>query len=207
VVVKRFAFLAAGLAGLLTSGAALAQAAPATAQRPGPPEVKEIGDWSVRCFPVDSPSPCDMYEELDNKKSHQRVLSVSIAYVPHMDRHAIQISVPLGVALQKGLVIQSDSYTSPALHYRQCDRSGCFVQMMIDNAAIESLAKSGPDAKVKVVADGGKPFDLRFSLNGFAAAHDSMVAQAKAKAKAPKPAAATPATAPATIDASAPAVK
>jgi invasion protein IalB len=204
MVVKRLHFPVAALAGLLLSaGAAWAQGAPAAAQRPGTPEVKQIGDWSVRCFPIDSPSPCDMYEELDNKQSHQRVLSVSIAYVPHLDRHAIQISVPLGVAIQKGVVIQTDNYTSAPLHYRQCDRSGCFVQMMIDNSAIDSLAKSGPEAKIKIVADGGKPFDLRFSLNGFVAAHDSMVTQAKAKAKAPKPAPAAPAS----IDASAPAVK
>jgi len=177
------ACLIGGLAALLLATAAPAQTAP------GRPDVKEIGDWSVRCFPMDSPSPCDMYEELDNKDSHQRVLSVSLAYIPKMDRHAIQISVPLGVALAKGLVIQTDNFTSAALHYRRCDRQGCYVEMVLDNASVESLAKSGANARVRIVADGGKPFDLRFSLNGFAAAHDAMAAQAREKAKDAKPAA------------------
>ena len=71
---------------------------------------------------------------------------------------------------------------------------------VIDNAAIESLAKSGPDGKVRVFADSGKAYDLKFSLKGFAAAHDDMVEQAKAKAtKAPAAAPAAPAApAPAT---------
>ena len=101
-----------------------------------------------------------MYEELDDKNSHQRVLSLSLAYIPRMDRHAIQISVPLGVALQNGLVIQTDNFTSTALHFRRCDRQGCYVEMVLDNASIDSLSKSGPDGKIKIVADGGKPFDL-----------------------------------------------
>ena len=37
------------------------------------------------------------------------------------------------------------------------------------------LAKSGPDAKVNIVADNGKTYALNFSLKGFAAAHDDMV--------------------------------
>jgi invasion protein IalB len=184
------ATLAALFAGLLLgSGAALAQgSAP-----PAAPDVKQIGDWSVRCFPIESASPCDMYQETDEKDSHQRVLAVSLAYIPHLDRHAVQISVPLGVALQKGLVIQTDNFTSAVMHFRRCDRQGCYVEMMLDNAAITALTKSGPDAKMKIVADGGKPFDLRFSLKGFAAAHDSMTQLAKQKAKTPP---ATPPAAP-----------
>lgn len=200
--------IGAGFGLALACGAALAQGTPdaapqsATAQTPSkPPETKTIGDWIVRCFPIQSPSPCDMFQELVDQRTKQRVLSFSIAYVPNLNRHGMQITVPLEVGLQKGVTISSDSYTSPSFRYRYCDRGGCYVQTVIDNAAIESLAKSGPDGKVRVFADGGKAYDLKFSLKGFAAAHDDMVEQAKAKAtKAPAaPAAAAPATpAPAT---------
>ncbi len=178
---------------MAASGAALAQApaAPAAQAAPsGPPEVKNIGDWIVRCFPINSPSPCDMFQEQDAKETRQRVVSVSIAFIPNLDRHAIQIAVPLEVSLPKGLVIQTDSFTSKALPFRRCDRMGCYVEMPIDNGAIANLSKSGPAGKIKIVADSGKSFDLALSLKGFAAAHDSMVEQARAKAKAaPAPAA------------------
>jgi hypothetical protein len=55
--------------------------------------------------------------------------------------------------------------------------------MAVDNGLIESLARSGPDGKVNISADNGKTYGLKFSLKGFAGAHDDMVSQAKAKAK------------------------
>lgn len=181
--------IGAGLGLALASGAALAQdagAQDAQQQPPKPPETKTIGDWVVRCFPIQSPSPCDMFQELVDQRSRQRVLSFSIAYVPSLNRHGMQITVPLEVAIQKGLVISAGTYTSPTFRFRYCDRNGCFVQMPVDNAVMESLSKGGDNGKVRVYADGGKAFDLKFSLKGFAAAHDDMVEQAKAKAtKAP----------------------
>jgi invasion protein IalB len=183
---------------VLAGGVALAQAPAAAPAAPGKPDVKSIGDWVVRCFPVQSPTPCDMYQELDDQRSRQRVLSFSIAFVPSLDRHGIQITVPLEVSIPRGLIIQTDSYTSQPMRYRYCDRSGCFVQMPIDNATIESLSKSGEAAKVRVFADSGKAYDIKFSLKGFAAAHDNMVEQSRAKAKpVDKNAAAAPAQAPA----------
>lgn len=172
--------LAAALAGLvLACGTASAQeAAP-----PGRPDVKTVGDWQVRCFPVNNSNPCDMFQEMANKDSRQRILSISLAFNPSLDRHLLQITVPLEISIQKGLTIQSDSYTSPVLKYRMCTREGCFVQMAADNALVEALAKSGPEAKLNIVGDNGKSYGLQFSLKGFAAAHDDMVAQARAKAK------------------------
>ena len=57
---------------LLMTGAALAQAA-APAATPARPEIKPVGDWFVRCFPAQSPSPCDVFQELDNPTTRQRV--------------------------------------------------------------------------------------------------------------------------------------
>src|SRR5262245_21349268 len=100
--------MGAALGVLFVSGAASAQqAAPEAAGRP---EVKTVEDWFVRCFQIQSPSPCDMYQELDNRETRQRILSLSFAYVPSLDRHALQITVPLDIAIQKGLVLQTDSY-------------------------------------------------------------------------------------------------
>jgi invasion protein IalB len=188
---------------LFASSAALAQqaapAADAAPGAPGRPDVHGVEDWFVRCFPVQSPSPCDIFQEEDSQQTRQRILSLSIAYVPSLDRHALQVTVPLEMSIPKGLTIQTDSYTSPVLKYRRCDRSGCYVEMAVDNALVAALSKSGPAAKVNVVADNGKSYALAFSLKGFAAAHDEMVTKAKAKAKAvtkpevaPPPAPATP---------------
>jgi invasion protein IalB len=161
--------LMAACAGLtLAAGAALAQAPAADA--PGRPDAKTVGDWTVRCFPIQSPSPCDIFQEQDYQKTGQRVLSISIAYVPSMDKHAIQISVPLDISIQKGVTLQTDAYTSPTLKYRRCE--------------------------VNIAADNGKNYTLKFSLKGFSQAHDDMVAQARAKAKPVEQQAAAPAATP-----------
>jgi invasion protein IalB len=176
------ALMGAAISALFVSGVALAQQ-PAP-EMPGRPETKAVEDWIVRCFPIQSPSPCDMFQEQDQQQTRQRVLSLSIAYVPSLDRHALQVSVPLDISIPKGLTIQAEGYTSPVLRYRRCDRNGCYVEQAVDNALVEGLAKAGGSGKVNIFADNGKSYALNFSLKGFTAAHDYMVAQAKAKAKA-----------------------
>jgi invasion protein IalB len=182
--------LIAGLAaGALLAVSAAAQSAPdnngggAGGGAPiTPSETKPFGDWTVRCFPVQkSPSPCDMFELLANKKSGDRVMSVSIAYLPATDKHVIQIAVPLGVLIQKGVVLSSDNFTSPVLRYRRCDRGGCYVEMLFDNQAVNALASSTGPAKIKVVAFGGKSFEIPFSLTGFSDAHGAMTDLARKK--------------------------
>jgi invasion protein IalB len=179
VLIGAFGGILAGI--LFASGAAFAQQAPDGGN--APPEVKAVQDWFVRCFPVESPNPCDMFQELDSQTTKQRVLLLSMAYVPSMDRHLLQILVPLDISIPKGVTIKTDSYTSPVLKYRRCDRNGCYVEMPADSALIEGLTKSGPAGKVNIVADNGKSYGLNFSLKGFAEAHDEMVAKARAKAK------------------------
>jgi invasion protein IalB len=154
-----------------------------------PSETKNFGDWQVRCYPIKSPSPCDMYELLANKQTQQRIMSVSIAFMPSTNKHVMQIGVPLGVAIQKGLIIESDTYTSPALHYRRCDRGGCYVEMIIPDEALTGLSAATSPARVKVFAE-GKPFEIPFSLNGFADAHGAM--QDLARKKTQTASAATP---------------
>ena len=187
--------LLSGLAlSALVSGAALAQA-PATPAAPAPqgqPDVKPVGDWFVRCYPAQSASPCDMFQQQNDPQSQQRILALSIAYIPHLDRHAIQISVPLGVAIAPGAIIHAGSFTAPAMPYRRCDRGGCYVEMLIDNSVVDQLSHGG-DSAVKIKADDGKTYDLKLSMNGFSAAHDQMAELAKQKAKAPPPAPAAPA--------------
>jgi invasion protein IalB len=175
--------LSAGCAGLLLSfGGAMAQeAAPAN---PGRPDVKPVGDWFVRCFPIESPSPCDMFQQLDSQTTKQRVLSVSLAYVPSLDRHALQILVPLEISIPKGVTLQAGTFTSPVLKYRRCDRNGCYVEMPVENSFVESLSRAnGAEGKINITADNGKSYALNFFLKGFTAAHDEMVSQARAKAK------------------------
>jgi invasion protein IalB len=185
--------MAASLAGLSTAALAQGQQPSNAPANTTVTDNKPVGDWTVRCFSVTSASPCDMYQELQNKDTHQRVLGFSLAYVPKDDRNVVDIAVPLGVSIPSGAVIKTDNYTSPRLGFHHCDNAGCYVEGVMPNDMVASIAKAGPEATVNIVADDGKAFAIKMSLNGFASAHDSMAALAKTKAKDTPAAAAAPA--------------
>jgi invasion protein IalB len=163
-------------------------AVPAAAQQQTAPNVtKAFEDWTVRCYPIESMSPCDMIEVLANNTTKQRVLSVSIAYVPSAGKHTMMIGVPLGVGLAKGVALTAGSYKSPTFKYHRCDPNGCYVEMVVDEAVIQGL--SSATTATATFADGlGKAVPINFSLKGFNAARDQMSEWARQKAKAPAPA-------------------
>jgi invasion protein IalB len=152
-----------------------------------PDVTKQYGDWLVRCYPVASPSPCDMFELLAQKKTGNRVMSMSFAYAPKQDRYVVQIAVPLGVALKTGLTIKADAYTSPALRFRRCDRGGCYVEGVTDAAMINALSQGSGQAKAVIASDEGRTLDVAFSLKGFGEARNAMSELAKQRASAAAP--------------------
>lgn len=159
--------------------AAPAAAAPAAS---GP---RQFGEFIVRCAQGKSVAPCDLYEERGDKNTGQRLIGFSIGYMPSSSHYIMQIAVPLGVSLDRGVIVSGGSFNSPKLSYRRCDQAGCYVETIVDKSLIDAFAKLGDDAKIKVAADGGKIYDFTFSFKGFSAAHDDMVAQNKAKAVSP----------------------
>ncbi len=160
----------------------LAQAQPA---QPKPDVTKQYGDWLVRCYPVSSPSPCDMFELLAQKKTGNRVMSMSFAFAPKENRYVVQIAVPLGVALKTGLTIKAGTYSSPPLRFRRCDRGGCYVEGVTDSAIIDALSQNTGQAKATIASDEGRVLDVAFSLTGFGEARNAMAELARQKAVAP----------------------
>jgi invasion protein IalB len=167
---------AAAAALLALTGAAWAQT--------GAPEVREIGDYAVRCMPVANPSPCDMFTAAINKETGQRYMTMSIAFTPSTNRFVIQITLPLGVLIEKGAIIETSAFTTEAMVYRRCDRTNCYVEAFAPQALIDGFRKAGPQGKIKMVGDDDKPYEYPLSFKGFSEAADYMIEQNRAKAKA-----------------------
>lgn len=168
--------------------ALLPVSAMAQVQPPKPSEDKHIGDWNVLCYPVSSPSPCEMVEVATQAKTGARVMRVSIAFAPSQNRYILQVALPLGVALPKGVRIVASAYNAPAMAYRRCDRGGCYVEGFVQSKALDALGASGPAAKIQVAAAGGNGIDLPFSLKGFADARKAMEDLARQNAASAAPA-------------------
>jgi len=133
--------------------------------------------------------PCEMIELLVNKKSGRRVLGVLIIYNQAQNQNLVQIAMPLGVMLQNGAVLSSDTYTSAVLRFRLCDVQGCYTLAPLDDNAVKALGRA-TKAEMKIVSADGKKVNLSFSLNGFTAAHNALVEMTRQK-PAGAPAAAT----------------
>lgn len=162
------------------------QAAP---RKPVTPTVmKTFGGWDVRCYPVSSPAPCDMWEAIAFKKGGQLAVSISIVYVPSQDAHLMQLIVPLGVDFASGSKVLAGSFTSETIKYHHCDRVGCYLVVPQGNPIVEAL--NGQDSmKVRVTQFRGKSIDMNVPLKGFGEAHTAMVEFAKQKASSASPAA------------------
>jgi invasion protein IalB len=191
-------FSAALVAIALAVTPVLAQDAPQqAAKRPsGPQVIKVFSGWDVRCFPVSTPAPCDVWEAIAFKTGGNLAVSVSVVYVPSQDRYLAQLIVPLGVDLGKGAKLLSGSFASDAIPFHHCDRVGCYFGVANANTAVDAM-KSQTTMKVRIAQFRGKTIDLAVPLKGFSDALSSMAELARQKAgksaQAPAPAADAPA--------------
>ena len=165
-----------------------APAAPAAAADPNAQQYsinQNVGDWVVRCVQttVKSPAPCEILQTTVNTENKQRISAFSIAYIPSREAYAMQIVVPTGVALAKGLTLEP---SLKGARFTRCERDGCYAELLIDNNIITSLGGAGKQATIKVSGYGpqGKEIPLPVSLTGFPEAMDRMKTFSKERAVA-----------------------
>jgi len=200
IAVSSFALVPAAFAAEAAPAAAPAPAAPAAAPAPTAQEQaaaaaaaqqfsvnQNIGDWVVRCAQntIKSPAPCEMLQVTVNNQTKQRVSSMSFAYIPSRDSYIMQVVVPTGVALAKGLGLQAGQRSLNGVHYSRCERDGCYVELLTDTATLAALGGVGKQTTLSVYAYGNNnEVKMPVSLNGFPEALDRMKTYAKEKAVA-----------------------
>ena len=172
--------------------AAPAAVPPAVAQQPVENLnmlVNELhGDWSVRCFNVESQAPCDILQIGTNSETEQRVSLTSIAYIPNTQSYAAQIIVPLGVTLARGLSLEAGDAPLVGMRFNRCEVDGCYVEIAFPQATIDALTTLTENTLITVIAYGqGDTLELPFSITGFAEAIEHMRAEADDRAVAPQP--------------------
>jgi invasion protein IalB len=186
-----FVFAAALLAAPVAFAAAPAPAQQQQAGKPvQPTDMKDYGDWTVRCFPGNAVAPCQMVQLRIVEKTKQRILSVLLAYVPSRDANLMEISVPLGIELQKGLIVSADTYKSGPLKFTRCDGEGCYVEGAVGKDVLTALGRA-TKSHVQIMSVNGKQYNLVFSMKGFNDAHRALLDLSRQKAgsgSAPAPA-------------------
>ncbi len=197
IIAARFASLGlvfalvAGLSfGALAQAAAPVQGAGDAGTAPNPAAQQfsvntPVGDWAVRCAQttVKSPAPCDVIQLTVNQDSKARIMSFSLAYLPSRDTYAMQVIVPTGVALTRGMIVSAGTLALQGVKFTRCERDGCYVEALVDAAAVNALSAAGATTNVTVVGYGqSNEVNLPVSLNGFADALNRMRTLARERA-------------------------
>lgn len=144
-----------------------------------------VGDWAVRCAQttLKSPAPCDVIQLTVNQDSKQRIMSFSLAYVPSRDTYALQVIVPTGVALQRGITVALGEQALNGVKFTRCERDGCYVEALVDSSTVTALSGSGASTNVTVIGYGQtNEVNLPVSLNGFTDAMNRMRTLARERA-------------------------
>ncbi len=149
-------------------GAAAQDAAPATG------EVRvDYESWQLFCAApkAGAQQDCEIHQLL---KSKQDKLVAGMYLAKRGGGKLLMVRVPLGVLLNKNMMLQIDSgIGTDALSYLRCDTGGCVAQMIATEPFIAALRK-GTDVTLTMYADATKPVPIKFVLKGFAAAEKAL---------------------------------
>jgi invasion protein IalB len=153
----------------------------------GPPSdtttVTVYQGWQVVCpSSKDKDATCKIFREITDDKTGQRLVGVTIGADKDKKDPIATISVPLGVALGKGLNLRLGGEDAKVYPYKVCGAAGCAVIMPFDDKTEKSF-KNAQDATVTVTRpQDGQDINWTFTMNGFNdARHAYLNGEAKRK--------------------------
>jgi invasion protein IalB len=140
---------------------------------------KTFGDWDVQC--VGQPkggSRCQIVGDVMSADGKQAILVMSLAPALETKTIAIQMAVPLGVAVQAGVKVDIDEAYSGSMPISRCTPQGCLVEGVVPVEMIEGM-KAKSVALIGVTTPDGKNIPITLSLKGFRSAYDAVMGSGK----------------------------
>ena len=141
------------------------------------PVTTEYDDWIKICYPTDEGGEnCALLQVVLNNQNSPiaRLELTRIANDPERAAGVI-ISLPLGVMLQDGILIQVDSALPRRYQYSVCDNGGCYSRFALTRREVDRM-KAGNAMTMTIFGyqNPDAPIDLKVSLIGFTAGFDSL---------------------------------
>ncbi|MBK5926967.1 invasion associated locus B family protein [Rhodobaculum claviforme] len=138
---------------------------------------EEFGDWTKLCQRVpDGSDPCGLTQLLTDSEGGP-VAEITIFPLPPGGEAVAGANMitPLGTVLTQQISISVDGGTARRYPFLFCDVSGCYAQIGLTAAMVESFRR-GTEATVTIasVAAPDQPVALSLSLNGFTAGYSAL---------------------------------
>ena len=88
-------------------------------------------DWVVRCYEFENALPCDMYQSVAHQETNAKIISLSLAYSPQHETHAVQITLPLGIDLRRGVSLKVGEVSVAGIRPVRCELQGCMIEAVL----------------------------------------------------------------------------
>lgn len=123
--------------------------------------------WSVQCaeFGKDV-RRCQISGSVLSPDGKQVILVLSLAPTADGKATAMQMAVPLGIALKPGVKISVDDAYQASLPLSRCTPQGCLVEGPVEQAFIDAM-KGKARATITVATPDGKSVPITLPLAGF----------------------------------------
>jgi len=126
--------------------------------------------WRVACpAATQKDVSCEMVQDVLDSQTRSEVARIAIGKAPG-GKPTIDVTMPLGVALEPGLGLVLGTEPMRTAKYRTCTKQGCIVDITIDDKLQASL-DAGKDGRLLFAgANDNKPIAIPLSLKGYGAA-------------------------------------
>jgi invasion protein IalB len=133
-------------------------------------EAPKGSQWVTRCDePKDGkPANCEAFQSLTVAKTKQRFMEVAFARPKDATETMVAIVLPLGIVVAAGGTLQAGEDTQgKQFQILTCLPEGCLARFKLDDAFMDKL-KNAKTMTVGIAEAGGKPLNVKLSLEGFA---------------------------------------
>ncbi len=148
-------------------------AAPASAADTEEPRV--FRDWKLQCKQPEEAYQkfCQLTQNIVLRENKQPLLHVALGYIPEQRQPGIILTLPLGISLPPGIVLQVDDGEPQRMPIEHCVRGGCRVYLTVDQTLLAAF-KAGIEAQVTFHDISRQPVGVPVSLRGFTAGFNAL---------------------------------
>lgn len=131
------------------------------------------GVWTARCVSDGRTQvpDCSIESRTMLKDSGKLLAAVTVSVRHGSNTATMLVQVPLGLALDKAIVLTLDKHPPARLRVQTCDQSGCYGATVL-SAQFLGAMRAARRLDVRVVGTDGRPIVVPMSLAGFSAAYD-----------------------------------
>lgn len=138
-----------------------------------------FADWTLECFdPAFDEGACQIEHRVTSGDASQVLMVFAVAAKSSEGPVQIQVALPLGIALPPGIGLSIGGGYQSRVPVQKCTPQGCIVEGVGSDELMTAM-KRELSGQITVDRGFGQQANLPFSLKGFAAAFEAMLAREK----------------------------